>query len=146
MTAFSAPRVDRLCRRLLGATAIAAAAALLGLFAPDKVQAAASGRSATRPPSFAPLKMVPAGVLDVSYAEAGPADGQPVLLLHGWPTISTPSRRLRVAGESFEHSSRHNGITERRALRPAGRYLHCRPSISETASRAISFFAETAPD
>ena len=34
---------------------------------------------------FASLKQVPAGLLDVSYAELGPASGQPVILLHGWP-------------------------------------------------------------
>ena len=32
-----------------------------------------------------PLKRIKAGVLDVAYAEAGPVDGKPVLLLHGWP-------------------------------------------------------------
>jgi NADP-dependent 3-hydroxy acid dehydrogenase YdfG len=35
--------------------------------------------------SFGPLKRVNAGVLSIAYAEAGPADGPPVLLLHGWP-------------------------------------------------------------
>lgn len=31
------------------------------------------------------LKRVPAGVLDVAYFEAGPADGMPTILLHGFP-------------------------------------------------------------
>jgi pimeloyl-ACP methyl ester carboxylesterase len=34
---------------------------------------------------FGALKQVDAGVLSVGYAEAGPADGRAVLLLHGWP-------------------------------------------------------------
>lgn len=32
-----------------------------------------------------PLQRVRAGVLEVAYYQAGPADGQPVLLLHGFP-------------------------------------------------------------
>ena len=35
--------------------------------------------------SFGPLKQIDAGELNVGYAELGPADGKPVLLLHGWP-------------------------------------------------------------
>jgi pimeloyl-ACP methyl ester carboxylesterase len=35
--------------------------------------------------SFGALKQINAGVLSVGYAEAGPAGGPAVILLHGWP-------------------------------------------------------------
>ncbi|MFD4971596.1 alpha/beta fold hydrolase [Streptomyces sp. NPDC058424] len=59
--------------------------------------AAAQGRSGEEKPevpptakpgankSFSSLKQKAAGVLNVGYAEAGPASGRPVILLHGWP-------------------------------------------------------------
>jgi pimeloyl-ACP methyl ester carboxylesterase len=44
--------------------------------------------SADRPnghTSFRSFKQIDAGVLNIGYAEDGPADGPPVILLHGWP-------------------------------------------------------------
>ena len=35
--------------------------------------------------SFGPVKQIDAGLLNVGYVEVGPANGPPVLLLHGWP-------------------------------------------------------------
>jgi pimeloyl-ACP methyl ester carboxylesterase len=35
--------------------------------------------------SFGPIKQIDAGVLNVGYAEDGPANGPVVMLLHGWP-------------------------------------------------------------
>ena len=48
--------------------------------------ALAAGRiEAGTSPSFGTIKHVKAGVLNVGYAEVGPANGPVVLLLHGWP-------------------------------------------------------------
>ena len=37
------------------------------------------------PTSFGSLKQINAGVLNVGYADVGPANGPAVILLHGWP-------------------------------------------------------------
>ena len=44
-----------------------------------------TNESGTTHASFASLKQVDAGLLNVGYAEDGPPGGQPVILLHGWP-------------------------------------------------------------
>jgi pimeloyl-ACP methyl ester carboxylesterase len=78
-------------RRFFGAAATALAASQFGMSGPALAQAAGARPAAVpaiRPgtnTSFAALKQIDAGVLNVGYAEAGPADGRPVLLLHGWP-------------------------------------------------------------
>jgi len=77
-------------RRLLAMAGVSAGAALLGrrsLFAnqggilPAMVNTAANAKNT----SFGPLKQIDAGALNVGYAEAGPANGTAVILLHGWP-------------------------------------------------------------
>jgi pimeloyl-ACP methyl ester carboxylesterase len=77
-------------RRFFGAAAMGVAAAKLGLLAPISAQAAEANVAQTPPSSgtstsFGPLKQIDAGLLNVGYAEAGPADGPAVILLHGWP-------------------------------------------------------------
>ena len=69
-------------RKLLSGTAVIVAIAQ-GVTPRALAQATTPARAQHQ--SFAPLKQVEAGVLNVSYAEAGPANGKTVLLLHGWP-------------------------------------------------------------
>jgi pimeloyl-ACP methyl ester carboxylesterase len=49
------------------------------------IAAAVAPKARAQTASFGALKQIDAGVLNVGYAEAGPANGTPVLLLHGWP-------------------------------------------------------------
>ena len=84
----SSERIDYSRRRFFGAAAIALAAAEFGLTGSTSAQTKSSSLPAVKPgtnTSFGPLKQIDAGVLNVGYAEAGPADGSPVILLHGWP-------------------------------------------------------------
>src|SRR4051812_13280362 len=80
--------IDRDRRDFLGAAMMALAAAELGMSAAASAQSGAISPAVASPASgasFGPLKQIDAGALNVGYAEAGPADGLPVLLLHGWP-------------------------------------------------------------
>src|SRR5437762_1979159 len=73
-------------RRFLGTAVLTVAAAELAMLG------SANAQSRTINPikpgtntSFSSLKQIDAGVLNVGYAEAGPSNGPPVILLHGWP-------------------------------------------------------------
>ena len=78
-------QIDR--RRFLGAAAMTVAATELTLSPSAAAQTTAQNASvkAGGHTSFGSLKQINAGLLNVGYAEAGPADGKPVILLHGWP-------------------------------------------------------------
>jgi pimeloyl-ACP methyl ester carboxylesterase len=81
-------QIDHDRRRFFGAAALSVAAAELGLTRSTPAQSQSQGLPAIKPgtnTSFGPLKQIDAGVLNVGYAESGPADGSPVILLHGWP-------------------------------------------------------------
>ena len=82
--------IDHERRRFFGIAAGTIAAAQFGLIIPVSAQGARTKPAlpATKPgtnTSFGPLKQIDAGVLNIGYAEAGPANGPAVILLHGWP-------------------------------------------------------------
>ena len=83
-------------RRFLGTAVTTVAAARLGIISSadahsgraERADAAAIRPGTIKPgtnSSFGPLKQIDAGLLNVGYAEAGPANGPAAILLHGWP-------------------------------------------------------------
>jgi pimeloyl-ACP methyl ester carboxylesterase len=86
-------QIDLERRRFFGAAALTLAASQLDVVTLAQAQ---TDRTTTSPQpprepemnasnSFASIKQVDAGVLNVGYAEAGPAGAPAVILLHGWP-------------------------------------------------------------
>ena len=74
-------------RQFIGTAAMTVAAAKLGM-----MNIAGATRIKDIPllnlptsDSFGTLKQIDAGLLNIGYAEAGPSNGRPVILLHGWP-------------------------------------------------------------
>ena len=81
-----AEQINQDRRRLLGAAVLTLAAAELATIGSAYAQSRKINpiKPGTNT-SFGSLKQIDAGVLNVGYAEAGPANGPPVILLHGWP-------------------------------------------------------------
>ncbi|MGH3582967.1 MAG: alpha/beta hydrolase, partial [Mycobacterium sp.] len=79
MNGISRRNFARLTTVAAGALTVAACST-----APEGTAAPAGPPAAPRHPLGA-VKQIDAGELNVGYVEAGPADGQPVILLHGWP-------------------------------------------------------------
>ena len=78
-------------RSFLGTAAMTVAAVQFGMT--DSAEAQASDAEIRKTPSIEPathtsfgaVKQINAGILNVGYVEVGPANGQVVMLLHGWP-------------------------------------------------------------
>ena len=83
--------VDLHRRHFFSTAARAVAAGQLGMIGSAAAQSITANPTAAQAigqgtrTSFGPLKQIEAGVLNVGYADVGPTDGRPVLLLHGWP-------------------------------------------------------------
>src|SRR5690349_19390563 len=71
-------------RRFLGTTIASVGAMQLGLSDFAFAQASRPARASSTA-GFADIRQIDAGALNVGYAEAGPANGPVVMLLHGWP-------------------------------------------------------------
>lgn len=69
-------------RHFISTAALSLAAAQLSTLRLAKAQRTQIPRSSL---TFAHIKQIDAGVLNVGYAESGPTTGPPVILLHGWP-------------------------------------------------------------
>src|SRR5262244_3388878 len=74
-------------RQFIGGAAVTIAAAQLGMIPFTEVIRKVSAAMIDSPAdtSFGPVKQIEAGLLNTGYVEAGPANGRPVILLHGWP-------------------------------------------------------------
>jgi pimeloyl-ACP methyl ester carboxylesterase len=86
-----ADAVDLGRRRFVDTAAMIAAAAELGIVTAARAQSAGKtpphqpASTLTASMSSSALRQVDAGMLNIGYVDAGPSDGEAVILLHGWP-------------------------------------------------------------
>lgn len=112
MTGAASPAISR--RNFARLTTLAAGALTVAACSPAPKEAPAtpagpaapatpSGPPAAPRHSLGPVKQIDAGPLTVGYVDAGPADGQPVILLHGWPydIHSYADVTATLAGQGF---------------------------------------------
>ncbi|WP_226580860.1 alpha/beta fold hydrolase [Acuticoccus sediminis] len=85
MTDSTPETIDIRRRRIVGAAALTFAAAAFGAVRPAAAETTARAARARVDAGLPAVRQIHAGDLDVGYVDAGPADGQAVLLLHGWP-------------------------------------------------------------
>ncbi|MEW6344259.1 MAG: alpha/beta hydrolase [Paraburkholderia sp.] len=98
-------KIDSRRRRILGSAAVSIGAMSAGLSRWAQAQSAGVGASksnVTSDTSFAAIRQIDAGVLNVGYAELGAINGPAVVLLHGWPydihSFAEVAPRLASAG------------------------------------------------
>ena len=75
--------IDADRRRFLGTALMTMAGARLGMM--DLSRRSPNAPTPVARAALEPVKQIDAGVLNVGYVDAGPANGPPVILLHGWP-------------------------------------------------------------
>jgi alpha/beta hydrolase family protein len=84
-----AGKIDHHRRRFFSTAAMSFAAVQLGMAGSARAQVAKPKQLPAITPgtntSLGSLKQINAGPLSVGYTDLGPADGAPVMLLHGWP-------------------------------------------------------------
>jgi len=84
-------KINHHLRCFLGAVAITIAAGSLTMLGSAHAQSGTQKHTDAKiinmgtNNSFGTLKQIDAGLLNVGYVESGPANGTPVILLHGWP-------------------------------------------------------------
>ena len=73
-------------RHFLLSAALSVSALALSLIGLGQTQVLVNNNSLMKNvQALGPVRQINAGVLNIGYVDAGPANGQPVILLHGWP-------------------------------------------------------------